>query len=114
MIDVRAVAALAILALTAATAAVADVAAVRDPPPFTRAEQDLIKGDRRLSEAAKVCPWSLRQALDIWDGIRRGSRLAVEPEPCRIAPTGPGRASDEGALDILKILKEAAGQGTSR
>jgi hypothetical protein len=25
-----------------------------------------------------------------------------------------GRASDEAALDILKILKEAAGQGTAR
>jgi hypothetical protein len=95
----------------------ADVRAVPTPPTFTPEEVALIAKDARLTQAAKACPWQLRQALDTWDDIRNGARpQPIEAEPCRVAAddgTG-GRASDEAALDILKILKEAAGQGTAR
>jgi hypothetical protein len=95
----------------------ADVRAVPAPPTFTPEEVALIARDARLTQAVKACPWQLRQALDAWDDIRNGARpQPMEVEPCRVpADDGTGgRASDEAALDILKILKEAAGQGTSR
>ena len=84
---------------------------------FTPEEVALIAKDARLTQAVKACPWQLRQALDAWDDIRSGARpQPIEAEPCRVpADDGMGgRASDEAALDILKILKEAAGQGTAR
>jgi hypothetical protein len=95
----------------------ADVRAVPNPPTFTPEEVALIAKDARLTQAVKACPWQLRQALDAWDDIRNGARpQPIEAEPCRVpADDGMGgRASDEAALDILKILKEAAGQGTAR
>ncbi|HEX6000875.1 MAG TPA: hypothetical protein VFZ16_15995 [Hyphomicrobiaceae bacterium] len=112
-------ASLPILALLSATGVLADVEGVRNPPTFTSEETQLIAKDARLTAAAQHCSWALRQALDLLDDLRHGasSRLAISPEPCRL-PRGTneqGRAStDEGALDILKILKEAAGQGTAR
>ncbi|HEX5959102.1 MAG TPA: hypothetical protein VFY92_10675 [Hyphomicrobiaceae bacterium] len=110
---------LLILALLSATDVLADVEGVRNPPAFTSEETQLIAKDARLTAAAQHCSWALRQAFDLLDDLRHGagSRLAISPEPCRL-PGGSGQqgraSSDEGALDILKILKEAAGQGSSR
>jgi hypothetical protein len=89
----------------------------RDPPkplPLTAEELALVSRDARLVYVLRTCPMQLRQALDAWNDIRRGIPPAVEPGPCRDPEDDLGRASDEAALDILKILKEAAGQGTSR
>jgi hypothetical protein len=97
-----------------APAALAEVRGAAALPAFTPAEQALIGRDAKLAYAAKVCPRQLRQALDAWNDIRRGVPPEAEPEPCRDPDDDLGRASDEAALDILKIIKEAAGQGTSR
>lgn len=89
--------------------------ATPNPPSFTREELELVRKNEKLVHAARNCPWELRRAFDVLDDINRGVRPAVLPGPCRSSSDDTGaRASDEGALDILKILKEASGQGTSR
>ena len=101
--------------LSATAAALADVKSAPNPPSFTPEELALINRDPRLIYAARACPWQLRRTLDAWDKIRRGDNPSpLQPEPCGQADEDMGRASDEAALDILKILKEAAGQGTKR
>jgi hypothetical protein len=101
-------------ALLLATGALADVKGVRVPPSFTPKEIDLIGRDARLVGAAKLCAHQLRQALDALAEADRGSRVGTAVEPCTTGPGGPGRASDEGALDILKILKDISEQGSGR
>lgn len=108
----RRAASLLLLALMSVESAQADIAAVRNPPSFTHEERRIIEKDERLGHIVTNCAWQLRQAFDFLDDLRHGSR-GVAPDPCRL-PNDTARASDEGALDILKILKEAAGQGTSR
>ena len=108
---------LLIAALTPAAAVLADVVGAPHPPTFTPEEMAIINRDARLIDAAEHEAWRLRCALDAWKGIRRSAppaREQREPDPCAEAPADTGRASAEGALDLLKILKEAAGQGTSR
>jgi hypothetical protein len=115
-ITLRQTASLLIAAVALAPAVVADAGGT--PPAFTPEELALIARDARLRYAARACPQQLRRALDTWSDPRGGvSPAPVLPEPCR--PSGDdaadmGRASDEAALDLLKLLKEAAGQGTSR
>jgi hypothetical protein len=101
-------------ALISATGALADVRGVRVPPSFTAQEAEVIGRDPRLVGVAKRCGPQLRQALDALAEMGRGSRVGMAVEPCRTGSSGPGRASDEGALDILKILKDASEQGTGR
>lgn len=108
----RRTACLSIMALVSATAVLADVTGVRNPPSFSREEMEIVSKDKRLVYAARNCARSLRQAFDMLADKRDASRVAVEP--CPLPSDGPGRASDEGALDILKILKEAAEQDSSR
>jgi hypothetical protein len=110
----RQAASLWIAALMCATGAFADVRGVRLPPAFTAEEIDLISRDPRLLGATKLCARQLRQALDALAEITNGSRVGMVQEPCPTGSTGHGRASDEGALDILKILKDISEQGTSR
>jgi hypothetical protein len=111
----RRAASLLIAAFLSVPAALADMKGVPNPPAFSREELALISRDARLTYAARTCPWALRRALDVWDDIQRGVRPSpLQPEPCRPPGEEASRASDEAALDILKILKEAAGQGTSR
>jgi hypothetical protein len=116
MLTLRQAAIVLAAALVWAAAARADMRGGPNPPTFTPEEMQLIGRDARLTFASKTCPWQLRRALDAWDDIRRGVRPApLRPGPCRSRDDEfSGRASDEAALDILKILKEAAGQGTSR
>ena len=103
-----------IAALMSATGALADVRGVRIPPTFTAEEIALIGRDPRLVGVTKRCAQQLRQALDALTETDQGSRVGVAPEPCLTGSTSHGRASDEGALDILKILKDVSEQGTSR
>jgi hypothetical protein len=103
-----------IAALMSATGALADVRGVRIPPTFTAEEIALIGRDPRLVGVTKRCAQQLRQALDALTEKSPGSRVGLAPEPCLTGSTGHGRASDEGALDILKILKDVSEQGTSR
>ncbi len=113
--SLRRTASLSVSLLLSATAALADVKSAPNSPTFTPEELALINRDPRLIYAARVCPWQLRRTLDAWDKFRHGTNPApVQPEPCGQADEDMGRASDEAALDILKILKEAAGQGTKR
>lgn len=114
MSHMRRTACLSILALMSASAGLADVTGARNPPSFSREEMEIVNKDKRLVYAAGSCARSLRQAFDILADKRPATRAAVEPEPCPLPSDGPGRASDEGALDILKILKEAAGQDSSQ
>jgi hypothetical protein len=107
--SLRRAASLSIVALISATWALAEMRGVRSPPSFTSDEVELIGRDQRLVDATRGCAWQLRQALDLQAAISHGSRLGVLLEPCQIR-----RASDEGALDILKILKEASEQGPNR
>ncbi len=107
----QAAASLGIAALLSAAGAFADVRGVRFPPSFTAQEIDLISKDERLLGAAKRCAQQLRQALDALNETSLGSRVGVAPLPCPAASGSPGRASDEGALDILKDISE---QGTGR
>jgi hypothetical protein len=107
----RRAASLWIAAVTSATCAIADVKAVRTPPSFTAQEIDLIGKDERLVGVAKHCAWQLRQALDLLAELSSGSRVGVALEPC-LPPVS--RASDEGALDILKILRDVSDQGAGR
>jgi hypothetical protein len=111
----RRTASLSIAALVSVTTALADVKSAPNPPVFTSEEVALINRDPRLIYAARTCPWQLRRTLDVWDRIRHGANPSpIEPEPCGPADEDMGRASDEASLDILKILKEAADQGTKR
>jgi hypothetical protein len=103
-----------IAALVSATGALADVRGVRIPPSFTAQEAEVIGRDPRLVGIAKRCARQLRQAFDALTDTSQGSRVGTAVEPCRAASSSPGRASDEGALDILKILKDASGQGAGR
>jgi hypothetical protein len=107
----RRAASLWIAAVTSATWALADVKAVRTSPSFTPQEIELIGKDERLIGVAKQCAWQLRQALDALPELNSSSRVGVMLEPC--LPSA-GRASDEGALDILKILRDASDQGAGR
>src|SRR5262245_43040658 len=111
--SLRRAASLSIVVLLSAPWALADVPGVRTPPSFTTEEIELIGRDKRLVDAAQACAWQLRQALDLQAETSQGSRMGVQVEPCAVGGGNQGRASDEGALDILKILKEASGQGTS-
>jgi hypothetical protein len=101
-------------ALLSATGALADVKGVRIPPSFSPQEIELIGKDARLVGAARQCAWQLRQALDALADAGQGSRVGTAPEPCQLGSGGPGRASDEGALDILKILRDISEQGAGR
>src|SRR5262249_13811523 len=94
--------------------AFADVRGVRIPPSFTAQEIELISKDARLLGAAKRCAQQLRQALDALNDASAGSRVGVAPQLCPADSGSPGRASDEGALDMLKILKDISEQGTGR
>src|SRR5262245_28067715 len=114
VMSLRRAASLSIVALMSASWALADVRGVRNPPSFTTEEIELIGRDKRLIDATRGCAWQLRQALDLQSEMSRGSRVGVQLDPCVIGSEGRGRASDEGALDILKILKEASEQGASR
>lgn len=111
----RQAASLWIAALMSTTGALADVRAVRSPPSFTAQEIELIGKDARLVGVAKRCAHQLRQALDVLKDLDASShsRVGMAIEPCP-ASSGHGRASDEGALDILKILKDVSEQGVSR
>jgi hypothetical protein len=102
-----------IAALVSATGALADVRGVRLPPSFTAQEAEVIGRDPRLVGVAKRCAPQLRQAFDMLADVSVGSRVGMVVEPCPASST-PGRASDEGALDILKILKDASGQDAGR
>lgn len=108
----RQAASLWIAALLSASCALADVKSARVPPRFTPPEIELIGKDARLVGATRSCAHQLRQALDALAAAEQGSRVGIVVEPCGSA--GAGRASDEGALDILKILKDVSGQGSSR
>jgi hypothetical protein len=116
----RLVASLWVATLLSATAAFAELRGVRVSPSFTLEEIGLIGRDARLAGAAKRCAWQIRQALDALaaKSDETTSRVGVAgPDPCPPVPHGPsgsGRASDEGALDILKILKDVSEQGTGR
>jgi len=110
----RRAASLWIAALMSATGVLADMKGVRNSPSFTGEEIGLIGRDPRLIDVVPRCARQLRQALDMLKDMNRGSRLGAVLEPCAAATGGQGRASDEGALDILKILKEASGQGAGR
>jgi hypothetical protein len=99
-------------ALLSATAALADIKGVANPPVFTPAELELINRDSRLIDATRICPWRLRRALDALHG--QAARPTGAAVPCTDADDDVGRASNEGALDLLKLLKEAAGQGKAR
>jgi hypothetical protein len=110
----RQAAGLWIAALMSATGALADVQGVRIPPSFTPQEAELIGRDPRLVGITKRCAWQLRQALDALADMHKGSRVGIVLEPCPAASSKQGRASDEGALDILKILKDVSEQGTGR
>jgi hypothetical protein len=119
---------LLIVAWVSATAALSDVRGVSTLPVFTAEEVELINRDSRLILATKSCPWRLRHALDIWHDTLRNTpgRLHVPNVPterveCSLSPDDGnrpaddgGRAGAEGPFDLLQILKEAAGQGTSR
>jgi hypothetical protein len=106
---------LLIVVWVTATAALGDVRGITALPVFTPEEIELINRDSRLILATKSCPWRLRQALDVWEEIKRGTgRNAPDPVLCSREPEDGGRASAEGPFDLLQILKEAAGQGTSR
>jgi hypothetical protein len=108
-------ASLSVSLLLSLTAALAEEKSAPNPPAFTPEEVALINRDPRLVYAARACPWQLRRTLDAWDRIRSGVDPSPVPsEPCGQSDDDMGRASDEAALDILKILKEAAGQGTKR
>jgi hypothetical protein len=109
----RRAASLWVAAFMSATGVLADVKGVRNPPSFTGEEIGLIGRDQRLMDIAPRCARHLRQALDILKDMSLGSRVGAVLEPCPPA-NGQGRASDEGALDILKILKEASEQGAGR
>lgn len=98
-----------------ATAAVADAGGAS--ASFTAEEMELINRDARLVDAAKTCPRQLRRALDVRKGRGGGANpghAQTEPVPCTPAAQDAGRSSAEGALDLLKLLKEAAGQSTNR
>jgi hypothetical protein len=110
----RRAASLWIAALMSATGVLADMKGVRNSPSFTGEEIGLIGGDPRLIDVAPRCARQLRQALDMLNDMSLGSRVGVVLEPCPAVTGGQGRASDEGALDILKILKEASEQGAGR
>jgi hypothetical protein len=112
--SLRQAASLSIVAFMSATGVLADVRGVRSPPSFTSQEIELIGRDKRLVDATRRCAWQLRQALDLLGDTGLDSRVGVRLEPCIVGSDGRERASDEGALDILKILKEASEQGTSR
>jgi hypothetical protein len=113
--SLRRTASLSVTLMLSVTAALAEVKSTPNPPAFTAEEIALINRDPRLIYAARACPWQLRRTLDAWDKIRRGANPSPVPsEPCGQTEDDMGRASDEAALDILKILKEAAGQGTKR
>jgi hypothetical protein len=105
---------LLIAALIPATGALADVRGVRNPPSFTAQEAELIGRDPRLVGITKRCGQQLRQALDALAGMKQGSRVGIVIEPCPAAANRQDRASDEGALDILKILKDISEQGAGR
>jgi len=100
-----------------ATAVLADVRGVRNPPAFTPTEMQLINKDARLIDANRSCPWQLRHALDVWEDMRGATRPAhasAQSVLCTQTPEDSGRASAEAALDLLKILREVAGQSTNR
>ena len=71
---------------------------------------ELIHKDKRgrLMHAARRCAWHLRHALD---SLRYGPSDWPPQRPC--LPPGETRGSDEGALDILKILREASGESNN-
>jgi hypothetical protein len=108
----RRAASLWVATLISATGAVAELKGERVPPSFTVQEIELINRDARVAGAAKRCAWQIRRALDAISGKAAATSRVGEPEPT-ICPPGTSRASDEGALDIMKILKEAE-KGTSR
>ena len=100
-----------IAALMSATGALADVRGVRIPPSFTAQEAEVIGRDPRLVGVAKRCARQLRQAFDALADTSQDSRVGTVVEPCRAASGSPGRASDEGALDILKNPEGCLGAG---
>jgi hypothetical protein len=114
MITLRQAAGLLAAALVSAAAAHAELRGSPNPT-FTPEEVALIGRDPRLVRLVRVCPVQMRRGLDAWHEIRRGGAAPKEPVVCRLATDADvGRGSDEAALDILTILKEAAGQGTNR
>jgi hypothetical protein len=80
-----------------------------DGPSFTSEEMALIYRDSKLKAALPRCAWQVRQVLDsLLHGVQTGQPV----RPCRTGSES-SRGSDEGALDILKILREASGESTN-
>ena len=81
-------------------------------PSFTSEEIELIHKDksRKLLHAARRCAWQLRHALD---RLRYGAGDWPPQRPCMLPRGESTRGSNEGALDILKILREASEEGNN-
>ena len=69
------------------------------PPTFTASEVAVIARNRALAGLVQDNPWVVRRVLDEWAKLNTG---AADPDLDALE-----RASPEGLLDLLKILKEA-------